>query len=84
MFKSFSVIGCSLELLKIGEQGIVVFCKTQDEIIKKKLMMMGVIPGITISLEQQFPSLNIKVGNIPVITDRETARAIFVRIINSC
>lgn len=83
MFKSFNVIGCSLELLKIGEQGIVIFCKTQDETVRKKLIAMGVMPGITISLEQKFPSLNIKVGNIPVIIDRETARTIYVRVINS-
>ncbi|AFY30628.1 FeoA family protein [Calothrix sp. PCC 7507] len=83
MFKPFSVTGCSLELLDVGERGIVTYCETQDATIHKKLIAMGVTPGITIALEQRFPSLNIKVGNIPMIIDRETARTIYVRIINS-
>jgi ferrous iron transport protein A len=83
MFQAFSINGCSLELLNVGEQGIVTYCQTQDEKIRKKLSSMGVIPGISISLEQQFPSLNINIGNIYMIIDRETARTIYVRIINS-
>lgn len=81
MFTSFSVTGCSLELLKIGERGIVNFCKSKDETILKKLIAMGVTPGTYITLEQRFPSLVIKAGQTRLTLDQEIARAIYVRIV---
>jgi ferrous iron transport protein A len=81
MFTPFSVMGCSLELLKPGEKGIVTVCKTQDEIIRKKLISMGIKTGTNIIVEQQFPAFLIKAGNISMTIDRETARAIYVRVI---
>nr|MCM0591654.1 ferrous iron transport protein A [Gloeotrichia echinulata DEX184] len=83
MFTPFSVTGCSLELLRIGEQAIVTFCKVQDETIRKKLIAIGVTIGTTITLEQCFPSLIVKVGNTSSTIDRATAKAIYVRIINN-
>ncbi|MEH1794402.1 MULTISPECIES: FeoA family protein [unclassified Nostoc] len=83
MFTPFNVSGCSLELLRTGERGIVSFCKTQDETILKKLISIGVIPGATITLEQQFPLLLIKTGNTFLMLDIESVRAIYVRIIDN-
>lgn len=83
MFTPFSVTGCSLELLKPGERGIVIFYKTLDKTIRKKLISMGITSGTIITLEQQFPSWIIKMGNISLTIDRETARAIYVRVIDS-
>ncbi|MEH2458953.1 FeoA family protein [Nostoc sp.] len=83
MFTRFSVTACSLELLKTGERGIVTFGKNQDETILKKLILMGVTPGINITLEQHFPSLIIKVENTSLALDIESIRAIYVRIIDT-
>jgi ferrous iron transport protein A len=83
MFTPFTIMGCSLELMKTGDKGIVTVCKTQDEIIRKKLISLGIKTGTSIMVEQQFPALVIKVGNIPITLDRETARAIYVRVIES-
>lgn len=83
MFTPFSITGCSLELLKPGERGIIIFCKTLDETSRKKLLSMGIISGSIITLEQQFPSLIIKMGNISLTIDRETAHTIYVRIIDN-
>ncbi|MBN3947535.1 MAG: ferrous iron transport protein A [Nostoc sp. NMS7] len=83
MFTRFSVTGCSLELLKTGERGIVTFCKSQDERILRKLISMGVTPGTNITLEQHFPSLIIQVGNTSLALDIESIRAIYVRIIDN-
>ncbi|MEH2388559.1 MAG: FeoA family protein [Nostoc sp.] len=83
MFTRFSVTGCSLELLKTGERGIVTFCKSQDERILSKLISMGVTPGTNITLKQHFPSLIIKVGNTSLALDIESICAIYVRIIDS-
>ncbi|WP_375505707.1 FeoA domain-containing protein [uncultured Nostoc sp.] len=55
MFSPFNVTGCSLELLRTGERGIVAFCKSQDETIFKKLISKGVTPGSILTLEPKFP-----------------------------
>jgi ferrous iron transport protein A len=83
MFAPFSVTGCSLELLKLGEKGIVTFCKTQDKALLKKLTSLGLTAGVTITVEQKFPSLLIKVGSILLEIEQELARAIYVRVLNS-
>ncbi|MDF2387677.1 ferrous iron transport protein A [Nostoc ellipsosporum NOK] len=83
MFTPFSVIGCSLELLRAGEQGIVTFCKVQDETIHQQITSMGIRTGTTITLERQFPFLIIRVDNISWEIEREVARAIYVRIIDN-
>ncbi|MBD2628040.1 FeoA family protein [Trichormus variabilis] len=83
MFTPFSVMGCSLELLKSGECGIVTVCKTQDEIIRKKLISMGIKTGNVITVEQQFPTFMIKCGTLSMTIDRETARAIYVRVVEA-
>jgi ferrous iron transport protein A len=81
MFTPFSVTGSSLELLKTGEKGIITFCNNKDEIIREKLIAMGIKQGMTITLEQRFPSFVIKVENTSFAIEKEIARAIYVRII---
>lgn len=83
MFTPFSVTGCSLELLRVGERGIVTFCKSYDETILEKLLSMGVTPGTIITLEQNFPVLIIKIRNALLPINKENIRAIYVRIIDS-
>ncbi|MEH2022665.1 FeoA family protein [Nostoc sp.] len=83
MFTRFSVIGCSLELLKIGERGIVTFCKNQDETILKQLISIGIKPGTTITLKQKLPSLLVKIENTDLALDIENIRTIYVHIIDN-
>lgn len=78
--QSFTVFGSSLELLNTGERGVVTKFKSKDETIIKKLMAMGVTPGMSITLEQRFPSLVIKAGQTRLELDQGIARAIYVRI----
>ncbi|MEH2048953.1 FeoA family protein [Nostoc sp.] len=83
MFTHFSVTGCSLELLRKGERGIVTFSKNQHETILKKLILMGVTPGATITLKQKLPSFIIEIGNTDMALDVESISAIYVRIIDN-
>ncbi|MHC5769947.1 MAG: FeoA family protein [Nostoc sp.] len=83
MFTNFSVTGCSLELLRTGELGIVVFCKSQDKIILEKLISMGIVTGTNITLKQRVPSIIINIENIDFFLDLESARTIYVRITDS-
>ena len=81
MFTPFTIMGCSLELMKAGDCGIITVCQSQDEIIRKKLILMGIKTGNTITVEQQFPTFVIKCGSLSMTIDREIARAIYVRVI---
>jgi ferrous iron transport protein A len=69
----------ALSAVKQGDSGTVAALKTQDEMIIRKLMAMGVIPGISITLEQCFPSYIIKVGRSRAALDRETAQTIYLK-----
>lgn len=83
MFSPFSVVGCSLELLRTAERGIVTFCKSPDETIFKKLISKGVTPGSILTLEQKFTSLIIKIVYTYLSLDTESSRVIYVRIIDN-
>ncbi|MBE9001183.1 ferrous iron transport protein A [Nostoc sp. LEGE 12447] len=83
MFTPFSITGCSLELLRKGERGIVTFYKSKDERILNRLISIGVTPGITITLEQNFPSFIFKIENTSLALDTESIQAIYVRIIDN-
>ncbi|HAX85150.1 MAG TPA: ferrous iron transport protein A [Cyanobacteria bacterium UBA11370] len=62
----------------IGTAGTVAALKTEDETMLRRLTAMGVSPGISITLEQQFPSYIIKVGRTRAALDRETAKTIYI------
>jgi ferrous iron transport protein A len=84
MFKQgFTLTLSSLELMKPGERGIVTSCKTPDETTLKKLISMGITPGVTITLEQCFPSFVIKTGYTRLALDKQIASAIHVRLTDS-
>ncbi len=78
--KAFKTLGSSVSLMRPGESGIVTSCHSHDHHILKKLMAMGIIPGISIKLEQSFPAFVIKAGNTRLAFDLEIAKAIYVRI----
>lgn len=83
MFTPFSVTGCSLELLRTGEKGIVTFYKISNNRIKKQLIATGINVGNKIALIQKFPCLKIKLNDISMAINIEIARAIYVRIIDN-
>ncbi|PMB48433.1 ferrous iron transport protein A [Fischerella thermalis CCMEE 5205] len=82
MFNSFNVTGSSLELLKIGEQGIIQFCNTQDENLLNQVISLGLTPGTYFTVEQQFPNVVINLRQGRVMISNEIARNIYVRIVN--
>ncbi|MBE9005088.1 ferrous iron transport protein A [Fortiea sp. LEGE XX443] len=83
MFTPFTVSGCSLELLKIGEQGIVTFYRTQDEEILKELISQGIIIGTKLTVENDFTDFLIQIDNKYVLINREVACIIYVRLLKN-
>jgi ferrous iron transport protein A len=77
--QTFSVESSALNLLKEKEKGIITQFRKNDEILLKKLIAMGIMPGLPVTLEQKFPSFVINVGGTRLAIDRSLARAIYVR-----
>ncbi|MBD2433654.1 MULTISPECIES: FeoA family protein [Fischerella] len=82
MFNGFSVTGSSLELLKIGEKGIIQFCNTQDVNLLNQVISLGLTPGTYLTVEKQFPNFVINVRQRRLAISKEIARKIYVRIVN--
>jgi Fe2+ transport system protein FeoA len=80
--RGFSVCYSPLSLLKINEEGVITRIKNNDKTINKHLLDMGVNIGLPIKLEQRTPNFIIKVGKSYMTCDQETARGIYVRIVN--
>ena len=70
----------SLSTLKQGEAGRIAYIHTQEATRLQKLMAMGVLPGMNISLIQRFPSYVFQVGHSQFAVDDAIAQAIDVRL----
>jgi len=81
MFTPFSVAGCSLALLKPGEQGIIAFYQTQNHKILTQIDSLGIKIGNSITLEKYLPSLIIKLEDRNICINKEIAQTIYVRIV---
>ena len=81
--KSKAIIGkvvSPLSGLKPRQKGSVAYIHTKDDKRLQKLMAMGVLPGMAISLVQSFPSYVFQIGQSQFAIDKELADCVFVRI----
>lgn len=63
-----------------NEKGKIAYIHTEDRHILKKLMSMGTLPGVSITLLQRFPSYVFQIGKSQFAIDKELASHIYVRI----
>lgn len=66
--------------LNAGQKGKVAYMHTHNDKKLQKLMVMGVLPGIRISLLHKTPSYVFQVGHTQVAVDKEMASDIYVRV----
>jgi DtxR family Mn-dependent transcriptional regulator len=69
----------ALTELKSGESGEIAYLAANDDKKMQKLMSMGVLPGIHLTLVQKFPSYIFKVGHSQFAVDDVLAREIYIR-----
>ncbi len=69
----------ALTELKSGESGEIAYLAASDDKKMQKLMSMGVLPGIQLTLVQKFPSFIFKVGHSQFAVDDTLAREIHIR-----
>jgi len=70
----------NLSELKPKQKGIITDLNTSDKNILKKLMSMGILPGLPLEVVQTFPSYVFKVGYTQVAVDKTIAQAILVTL----
>lgn len=70
----------SLNNLQANQRGKIAYLYTKDNKKLQKLMAMGVLPGIAVTLIQKFPSYVFQAGQSQFAVDEELASAIYVRM----
>ncbi|SDZ39941.1 ferrous iron transport protein A [Proteiniborus ethanoligenes] len=64
--------------LKKDEEGIIAELNTDNPNILRKLMAMGIMPGMNLKMIQTFPSYVFQVGYTQVAVDKEIASVIII------
>lgn len=62
-----------------GAQSTITGFSTKDARILKKMMAMGIIPGMTVKVIQKFPSVVFEVGNTVLAVDNGIANCIEIQ-----
>ncbi|MDA8235922.1 FeoA family protein [Desulfotomaculum nigrificans] len=61
---------------EVGKGGTITGIHTKDDNILKKIMAMGVLPGMPVKVIQKSPSVVFKVGNTTLAVDHNIAQCI--------
>ena len=78
--KEYFKVVSSLSELKEREKGVVAYLHTKDPARMQKLMAIGALPGMNITLLQRFPSYVFKIGESQFAVDKALAEGIYVRL----
>lgn len=70
----------ALDKLRTKDKGKVAYVNAHGSVKLKKLMAMGVLPGVAIELIQSYPSYVFQIGQSQFAVDKELAECIIVRI----
>lgn len=66
--------------LEIKDRGEVAYLHAKDNSQMQKLMSMGVLPGMPVSLIQKFPTYCLQLGQSQFAIDKALASSIYVRL----
>jgi DtxR family Mn-dependent transcriptional regulator len=67
-----------LSELRKGQRGEIAYIHTTDRKMLKKIMAMGALPGLSITLNQRFPSYVFQIGESRFAVDKNVAEQIQV------
>ncbi len=70
----------SLKDLNVKDRGTIAYLATDDQARLQKLVAMGALPGLRLSLIQKFPSYVFQVGHSQFAVDQELAEGVYVRL----
>lgn len=69
-----------LSELELKDTGSVAYLQAKDASQMQKLISIGAMPGVSITLIQKFPSYVFKIGQSQFAVDKDLAQAIYVRL----
>ncbi len=78
--KEVSRAVCLLKDLEIKDKGTIAYLATNDSGRLNRLMAMGALPGISVTMIQKFPSYVFQIGRSQFAIDQEMAEGIYVRL----
>lgn len=70
-----------LSEINTEQMGTVIRLDINNKNVLKKLISMGVLPGMSVKMLQKFPSYLLQVGNTQLAIDKKIAETIYVKII---
>lgn len=71
---------CLLKDLEVKDRGTIAYLATNDQGRLNKLMAMGALPGISVTMIQKFPSYVFRIGQSQFAIDQQMAEGIYVRL----
>jgi DtxR family Mn-dependent transcriptional regulator len=71
---------CPLKDLEVEDRGTIAYLATNDPGRLNRLMAMGALPGISVTMIQKFPSYVFQIGQSQFAVDKEMAGGIYVRL----
>ncbi len=71
-----------LSELRKGQRGKIAYIHTNDRAMLRKVMAMGALPGLSVTLIQRFPSYVFQIGESQFAVDRNVAEQIQVWLSN--
>ncbi len=78
--KKFLKFVAPLSDLEARDRGCIAYLHTKDNLQMQKLMGIGVLPGMPVTLLQKFPSYVLQLGQSQFAIDKELASTIYVRL----
>ncbi len=66
--------------LRSGQHGVIVSLLTKNNQTMHKLMALGVLPGMRVTVQQTYPSILFRIGHTQVAIDTELAKEIIIYI----
>jgi len=78
--KKLLKIVASLAELEVKDKGQIAYLQAKDTSGMHKLISIGALPGISVTLLQKFPSYVFQIGQSQFAIDKELASAIYVRL----
>ena len=78
--KKAARVVCPLKDLEVRDWGTIAYLATDDKGRLHKLVAMGALPGLSITMIQKFPSYVFQVGQSQFAVDKEMAEGIYVRL----
>jgi DtxR family Mn-dependent transcriptional regulator len=78
--KSIKIMAPLTEV-EIKDKGQIAYLQTKDTSQMQKLISIGAIPGVSITLMQKFPSYIFQIGQSQFAIDKELAQSIYLRLL---